>query len=618
MNEWFPTFKKIPQTPFRDLVRWQFSGRLNWRAAVAESDLPEVAQQKIVDVIKATRLWRIEKAQIATELIAHFQDGQERGHDVDELVSGFGDTATVAQMMRSAKKRNRSIFWKTLVAGGYAFLAFLVFYVGLAVWFFSGEPNPSVDYFKVVSANAAAVPEGQRAWPIYRDAWIEHDFANLNIGKLLGQEEQDEKGWDLWRPGDPKWPDMVAFLEQKESLLKAIRHGGQLPGLGLELKRMEEYSDRDKLAIFGPDADQKTDNSHADMPLLNASLLNARLAQVQQMRTMSRILTSDVFCMAERDAADEVTEDLLAMLGFGPQAAETPFLVQGLVALALDGMAYRTIEEVLTEYPDLLNDRQLKSVAEKLASHSPRKLIRIEGEIAFQKDLIQRIYSDDGNGDGRLTDEGLNFWPRLISFTGERYEEDPLAKTAINVLGPGVAFIGGSRKELEDGIDGVIEEMVAASSQPLYQQPAREPYHFEQLIDKHVSNPIAKVFMNMLMPAIDQVTLAGERTECSRNAAMIGVAAYRFRLKHDRFPETADELVPNFLTSIPMDVISGDPLKYRLKDDLPMIFSVGADLDDDGGVESLDSDGKPVSDVILQLGDGTIDGDWVLWPNTTD
>ena len=27
-----------------------------------------------------------------------------------------------------------------------------------------GKPNPTVDYFKVVSANAAAVPEDQQAW----------------------------------------------------------------------------------------------------------------------------------------------------------------------------------------------------------------------------------------------------------------------------------------------------------------------------------------------------------------------------------------------------------------------------------------------------------------------
>ena len=614
MSEWFLMFQKIRQTPLRNLVRLHVSGRLNWRAAIAESGLPDKAKQKIDDVIKATRLWRLEKAQIATELIAHFQDGQQQGQDVDHLVAEFGDTATVAQMMRSAKKRNRSIFWKTFVAGGYAFLAFLVFYAGLAVWFFSGKPNPSTDYFKLVSADASSVPEDQRAWPIYREAWIEHDFVNLDIQEILGQKEADEKWWNEWRPGDEKWPHLVEFLEQKESLVKAIRRGGQLSGLGLEVKLAQDYSQRDQLAIFGQDRDEAADDHYSNAPLLNSALLHVRLGQVQQMRSMSRILASDVFRMAEMDATELITADLQAMLGFGGQAAETPFLVSGLVALALDSIAYSTIEELLTKYPDLLADQQLKSVAEKLASLSPRKFIRVEGEIAFQKDLIQRMYSDDGNGDGRLTDEGLKLWPGLMSLTSYDYEEDPLALTAVNVFGPGVAFIGGSRKDLEDGIDGVMEAMVAAANEPLSKRSAGSTEPFEQLIDNRVSNPVAKVFMNMILTALDTCTLAGERTECARNAAMIGVAAYRFHLKHARFPESADEMVPEFLASIPIDVITGDPLKYQLKDGLPLIYSVGADLDDDGGVESLDSDGKPVLNVINNLGSKTIDGDWILWP----
>ena len=108
-----------------------------------------------------------------------------------------------------------------------------------------------------------------------------------------------------------------------------------------------------------------------------------------------------------------------------------------------------------------------------------------------------------------------------------------------------------------------MEAVVTAADEPLSMRSARDRDYFEQLVDKHVSNPIAKVFMDMMMPAFDQITLAGERTECARNAAMIGVAAYRFRLKHDRFPETADEMVPEFLASIPIDVITGDPLKYH-------------------------------------------------------
>ena len=160
-----------------------------------------------------------------------------------------------------------------------------------------------------------------------------------------------------------------------------------------------------------------------------------------------------------------------------------------------------------------------------------------------------------------------------MSFAGSHDEEDPLANAAINVFGPGVAFLGGSRKDLEDGIDGVMEAMVAAVNEPLSKRSAGSVESFEQLIDNRVSNPVAKVFMNMMLPGLDVCALAGERTECARNAAIMGVAVYRFRLKHDRFPETADEMVPAFLASIPIDVITGDPVSYTHLT-LPTIYSV--------------------------------------------
>ena len=620
MSEWFAAFRKIPQTPLHDLIRLQITGRLNWRARVAESDLPEVAKRKIVDVVKSTRLWRFEKSQIANELIAHFDDGQSRGLSVDSLVENFGETDTVARLMRSAKKRNRSIFWKTLVAGGYAFLAFLIFYAGLAVWFMSGKPNPSVDYFAVVSADAMAVPEDQRAWPIYREAWIEHDFINLDMQKRVGATL--DESWNDFRPGDEKWPAVVEFLGEHESLVKAIRRGGQRPGFGLEFKLTRDYSEADLLAMRGRgfSDEEHADDGNSEFDFLNDALIAGTLVtQYQEMQKMARVLQTDVFRMAESDNADLVTQDFNAMLGLGPQAAEMPMLLRGLVGLALNRLACNTLEEFLSGYPDLLSDQQLKTIAEKMESHSLRKLVRVDGELAFKKDLIQRIYSDDGAGDGRLTDEGLAAIPDLFAMpqAGTSGARNPLVSMLVKIVGPGVAFVSCSRKDLERAVEGAMDEWRAAVGVPFYEQANREPDYFEQLIDKHASNSIAaKTFIGWLMPAVKLCSVAGERAECYRNGTLIGLAAYRFRLRHDRFPETADELVPEFLEQVPVDMVTGQPLHYRLQDGEPLIYSVGQDRDDDGGMEAFKLDGERL-DVHRHFDQNVaqpVDGDWILWP----
>ena len=624
VSEWFPMLQKIPQTPLLDLLRLHVSGRLNWRARVAESELPQVAKQKIVAVVKATRLWRLEKSQIATELISHFQDGQQRGQDIDKLVSEFGETDTVAKLMQLAKKRNRSLFWKTFVVGCYSFLVFLVFYAGLAVWFFSGKPNPSIDYYEVVSSNAAAVPEGQRAWPIYRDAWIDHGFADLNIGKIVGQEEGDD-AWDTWRPGDEKWPNLVQFLEQKESLVKAFRRGGQLPSFGLEMKHISDYSKEDMLGLYGTETFKRygADAIDEELPgaipkLLDGALIGVLLNHVQLMRKMTRILQADLDRVVETEDTVAAQEDIVAMLGFAPQAGETPFLVCSLVGLALDGIAYSTIEELLTEHPDLLDDQQLAEIARKVGQLSPRDYVSLEGERASQLDLIQRLYSDDGEGDGRLTHEGLAMLPRIMSFTGTDGSVDSRFSTLMGVVGPGVAFVSGSRKQAEQAMNGVMDEFESTFGKPVYETNIKDRY-FEDMLQKYASNDIGtRTLMQMLLPAVEQVRVATERVQGYRNGVLAGIAVHRYRLANGSFPETINQLVPEFLESVPVDVITGDPLKYQLTDGEPVIYSVGADLDDDGGVEAVDSDGKEVTDVnqhFYPANTNKLDGDWVLWPS---
>ena len=85
------------------------------------------------------------------------------------------------------------------------------------------------------------------------------------------------------------------------------------------------------------------------------------------------------------------------------------------------------------------------------------------------------------------------------------------------------------------------------------------------------------------------------------NQALIACALERFRLAHGEYPENLDALVPQFLDTIPHDVIGGQPLHYcRAPEGTFVLYSVGWNGRDDGGVR-----GKPWPNT---------DGDW-LWPN---
>jgi hypothetical protein len=67
---------------------------------------------------------------------------------------------------------------------------------------------------------------------------------------------------------------------------------------------------------------------------------------------------------------------------------------------------------------------------------------------------------------------------------------------------------------------------------------------------------------------------------------VVACAAVRYRRAHNSFPQKLDELVPEWLPSLPIDVMDGRPLRYRLnEDDSRDIWSVGLNRLDDGGIE---------------------------------
>ncbi len=67
--------------------------------------------------------------------------------------------------------------------------------------------------------------------------------------------------------------------------------------------------------------------------------------------------------------------------------------------------------------------------------------------------------------------------------------------------------------------------------------------------------------------------------------ARLACALERFRLHRGRYPEKLSELTPDFLPSLPAQVVNGEPYIYRPTEDGSFIlYSVGTDLHDDGGI----------------------------------
>lgn len=72
--------------------------------------------------------------------------------------------------------------------------------------------------------------------------------------------------------------------------------------------------------------------------------------------------------------------------------------------------------------------------------------------------------------------------------------------------------------------------------------------------------------------------------ETARRVVVTAIALKRFQLRHGVWPQTLNELTPEFIASVPIDPFDGKPLKYHPNPDgTYLLYSVGEDGADDGG-----------------------------------
>jgi hypothetical protein len=121
------------------------------------------------------------------------------------------------------------------------------------------------------------------------------------------------------------------------------------------------------------------------------------------------------------------------------------------------------------------------------------------------------------------------------------------------------------------------------------------------IVSSRVLDEVARYtddFLNQKLPykslaasAVPNIWKARQTTAFNQtlvNEAQIACALERYHLAHGDYPETLDALAPQFIETIPHDIIGGQSLHYRRTDDGKfLLYSVGWNETDDDGLDSL-------------------------------
>lgn len=115
---------------------------------------------------------------------------------------------------------------------------------------------------------------------------------------------------------------------------------------------------------------------------------------------------------------------------------------------------------------------------------------------------------------------------------------------------------------------------------------------------------VANMILAEVCPAFSHIDGGRVRLLARGRLARLAVALAAFRVETGEYPESLSQLVPEYLAAIPIDPYSGQALRYHALGDACRVYSVGANLRDDGGEAASSEDRKerdPPDDIAIDM-----------------
>jgi membrane protease YdiL (CAAX protease family) len=214
-------------------------------------------------------------------------------------------------------------------------------------------------------------------------------------------------------------------------------------------------------------------------------------------------------------------------------------------------------------------------------------------EILLTKDFIQCIFTDNGLGGGHIPKSSFI----KVRYPDGEYEWTLLSFLPIENEFEAYKWRNLKRSKTTDQVELYYDLCQQACSQVPWQY--RINLFVQMSIEKlKKQNPLIELYS----PIIESLVHIGGRSPVDRDATITILAILRYEEDTRQFPDTLEQLVnAGYLKAIPDDAFYNGPLIYRRGNDDFILYSFGADFDDDGGIPSW-------------WGEGEKGGDQVFWP----
>ncbi len=285
-------------------------------------------------------------------------------------------------------------------------------------------------------------------------------------------------------------------------------------------------------------------------------------------RTMGACATARArLRLRDGDAAGAV-QDVVAVLRAARQVQSQPTLQQYKHGRTLADKAYATLREAPRLGKQPLDYQHMLQVLRKEDRAAISIRLALETQSLFVLEQLQHDGRDE-DGDGRIE--------RVTMPGNSQLSIEPPSS---------VADLAGSQRQVME----LVQRMHAAK----YAE-ARE-------IARQGASLIARMrpeALQVLMPSLWEIDKERRAHDARCNAARAVLAIHAYKAANGKWPATLTEAMKDEASSLRDDPFSASDLVYKLQNDEPLLYSVGANGSDDGGKRQIYDRYGDNSDIIF-------------------
>lgn len=418
------------------------------------------------------------------------------------------------------------------------------------------KPKITRNYAAELNKPTLAIPENERAWPIYLDVMIA-------IARDAPQH------WTQNRDVYPRIIDdreVAAHVKRQGPQLRRAIAASKLPHLGHILSDQRTAEDiRFNARHLSDEQRARYGTPTLEPPSENPELGNVLLQPAGESDELMDMLAAHALLSASAGDLAAAVDDIETIFRFAAQLREIPFIIGDLKSLTQFSRGLWVWGLILERHPDAFSAEQLtrlEAAAQAFAKGQP--LVRLASERINFADMMQRTFPDDGRGDGILIRGGTKVSNPASLF---------------NLVAPVWKQTVLSRKKNVEAFDRLITLGQRELERPLWESQSAE-YDVELA---RVKADETLTYAGLMSFPVRNVQIRQDDAIQKRDVVVAASAATRFLKTNGRYPTTLDELIPKYLPKLPLDRYTGKPLGYKLEAGRPIIYSIGNDRHDDGG-----------------------------------